>query len=204
MMGGTALILVGAILTSMLQVYFADGYSEQGIVRSRWWWEIVLNIQILAVAFIWFCYVDRVADATGVKKRVMRLQMYFGLAVVLVPIWMALMSAYLNWFVVRPPIEIVDLFMCGLLGVWGLIALLPRLLILNSKSSQYQGVTMLSLLKPKAWYLLLPLYVLIVIWIIGAINGSITHYQYTPLLLYMQAAVPYFERGLGRRTVLVG
>jgi len=203
-MGGTALILVGAILTSMLQFYFADGYPAQGIVRSRWWWEIVLNIQILAVAFMWFCYVDRVADATGVRKRVMRLQMYFGLAVVLVPLWMALLSAYLNWFVVRPPIEIIDLFMCGLLGVWGLIALLPRLMILNSKSSQYQGVTLLSLLKPRAWYLLTPLYVLIAIWVVWAIADNIIHYQYTPLLLYIQAAVPYFERGLGRRTVAAG
>ena len=194
-MGGTALIITGVILTSMLRFYFAGEYTGQGVVRARWWWEIVINLQILSAALMWFCYVDRVAGATGAMKRIMRLRMAFGLSVVLLPIWMALLSAYLNWFVVRPPIEIIDLMMCGMLAFWALSVFLPRFLIMKSKLASNPKVTFFSLMKPNAWYSLTPVYVLVGIWSIGMIEDSVIHYHYAPLMLYFQAAVPYIERG---------
>jgi len=199
-MGGLALIIAGAILTSMLRLYLAGEYSGQGIVRARWWWEIVLNLQILSGALMWFCYVERLADATGPMKKIMCLRMAFGLIVVLLPIWLAILSAYMDWFVVRPPIVVIDLMLCGMLVFWALSVFLPRILILKTKPTQYPNATFFSLMKPRAWYSLIPMYVLVGIWVAAMINESAIHYLYAPLMLYFQAAVPYLERGFfGRK-----
>ena len=199
LMGGAALIITGVILTSMLRFYFAGEYTGQGVVRARWWWEIVINLQILSGALMWFCYVERMAEAKGTMKQVMRLRMAFGLSVVFLPIWLALLSAYLNWFVVRPPIEIIDLMMCGMLGFWALSVFLPRFLILKSESGPVAKAPFFSIKKPKAWYSLMPVYALVGIWVVGVIEDSVIHYHYAPLMLYFQAAVPYIERGLSNK-----
>jgi hypothetical protein len=199
LVGGIALILVGTILTSMLQQYFAGEYTGAGIIRSRWWWEIVLNLQILSVAFMWFCYVDRINDSHGPKKLVMRLRMFFGLAVILVPTWLALLSVYLDWFSVRPPLLAIDLLLCGMLGVWGLAIFIPRLLILKARPEGYADATFVSLLKPAHWYSLFPVYLLVGVLVLGISRSSEFQYQFIPLLLYAQAAMPYLESAVSWR-----
>lgn len=196
LMGGAALILAGAILTSMLQLYFAGESSGDGIVQSRWWWEIVMNLEVLALALMWFCYVDRVTDSEGSKKRVMWFRMILGLVIVLLPFWVALLSAYLDWFGVRPSLDIIKLLIFVMLFFWAVAVFIPRMMILAARPEEYKEATFLSLMKPKRWYSPFPTYVVAVLWVYEIFNGGTLHYQYSPLFLYLQGAVPYIERGL--------
>jgi len=198
-MGGIALTIVGAILTSMLKLYFAGEYTGEGIVGSRLWWEVALNLQILSAALMWFCYADRIDENVGAMRRIMQLRMWFGLFVVFLPLWMAILSFYLNWFEVRPPIEIVNAMIYGMVVFWAIATLLPRILMLKIKSEKTPYRAVLANMKPTHWYSLAPTYFLVVIWIIGLWDDSVIRYQYAPIMLYFQAAVPYFETGVARR-----
>lgn len=200
-MGAAALLIAGAILTSILQLYFSDELSGEGIVRSRWWWEIVMNLQVLCLALMWFCYADRVSDNVGAKKRVMRLRMWLGLLIVLQPFWVALLSAYMNWFVVRPSLEVIDLLIWSMLAVWMLAVYVPRFMIVRARPNRYKGVPATAILKPRAWYYLLPTYAILVIVAVELQRGGTLHYQSAPFLLYLQGAIPYIARGISWRRV---
>lgn len=196
-MGGIALILSGAILTSMLQLYFAGQYSGEGIVQSRWWWEIAMNLQVLCLACMWFCYVDRVSDSEGPKKTVMRVRMLSSLTIVLLPFWVALLSAWLDWFGERPPLSTIELLMFVMISVWGLAVFIPRFLVLRSRPDAYGGKGIWAVLKPEHWYAPLPSYAIVILWIVGPLQGSTAQYEYGPLLFYLQGAMPYLQKGLG-------
>lgn len=196
-MGGVALIIAGAILTSMFQLYLAGEYTGEGIVRSRWWWEIVLNLQILSLALMWFCYVDRISDNVGFKKNLMRLRLAFSLFFVLLPIWLALISASLNWFVVRPPLGTIDKVIIFTVVLWVLAVFTPRLLILRTKARKGEPFSFVALFRPPHWYSVVPTCLLIAFWVIGSVRGVTFKYQYIPFLLYTQSAFPFLEHGLG-------
>ena len=201
LMGGCALMISGAILTSMLQLYFGSEYTDEGIVRSRWWWEIVMNLQVLSLAFMWFCYADRVSDNEGLKKRVMLVRLLFSLLIVLLPSWLALVSAYLNWFVERPSIEVIGNLIFIMLVIWGLTNFVPGFMhLVAGKKDNRQGF-LFTYMKPRKWYVYMPVYMAFLVWVLEIVRGGTLHYQYVPLLLYTQAAIPFLMRGLGRVAV---
>ncbi len=192
--GAIALIITGAILSSMSHQYFAGQYTGEAIVRSRSWWEIVLNLQVLCLAFMWFCYADRVRTHDKRRARVMKLRMFFGLLAVLVPFFIALTAVYFGWFEERPTIRIVDLIVCYMLIFWAFSASFPKALALKAKYPELRFVQLLKYAKPRSVLSVFPAVVGVLVIAFDAIGTSRDYYFLLPILFYLQAAMPFLYR----------
>ncbi|MBV1901897.1 MAG: hypothetical protein KUG56_09505 [Kordiimonadaceae bacterium] len=194
-----ALVLTGAILSSMIYQYFAGQYTGAAILRSRTWWEIVMNLQVLSLAFIWFCYADRLQSRTGREKRVVLVRLLFGLAAVFVPTAIALISAFFGWFEKRPPLFAIDLMICALIAFWFVSTVIPRLVAMKVYGVAYTGAALWDYFKPRSWLYLLPVISLGFVFLADFIFSTENYYLAMPALFYGQAAMPFFFRGFGKR-----
>jgi len=199
LMGATSLILAGAISTIMLSLYFTGDYTASGSMRSRWLWEIMMNLQVLALALMWFCYVDRVSESTGHRKTIMRIRQFFSLTIILVPFFIIVISAALDWFMKPAPIEIISLLILLSILSWITSLTLQRRISRRARPQKKNSKTLWERVKPRAWYSMLPVGVLLVLCGGEYIYGGNKHYIYAPILLYSQAAIPFLESSFGIR-----
>jgi hypothetical protein len=199
LMGALAMLLSGGILTSMIQLYF-DGQSEgAGVVMSRWWWEIVMNLQVMSIALLWFCFVDRISEAEGSRKRVLQFRLVCNMLIALLPVWMALVSGYANWFVERPPIAVIDYLVAVMIGFWAFVVLMSRLMVLRGNAKAYGGAGFWSVIRFPMTIDWLPTYIVAALFIYGQAFGGTLHYRLIPMFLYLQAAMPYLKSGLTKQ-----
>ena len=97
-----ALIITGVIVAQMVAQYVTTSELDQGLNRSRLWWEIVLNLQLLSVGMIWFSYSDRIGEATGPVRRLHIVTCGFVSLSAFMPTILGALSASNNWFEIRP------------------------------------------------------------------------------------------------------
>ncbi|NVJ97203.1 MAG: hypothetical protein HWE25_03565 [Alphaproteobacteria bacterium] len=194
--GAAAMIAVGIILSMMASYYFANGSEDEGITRSRWWWEIVLNVEILSVAFIWFTHIDRVKAASGWQAAVRLLQMGGGIVAVLLPVWVALAAAQLGWFESRPPVSYINMVVMICLAAWMFV----WLAVLAVQTIMAKQLAMPWFMRTDIlWRRVVRISPMLLAFILIGIetnNGGVAHYIYCPFLFYLQGAMPYLARGV--------
>lgn len=192
-LGAIALIVVGVVVSMMSSNYVLRDEAEFGLIRSRWWWELVLNSQILCAAFIWFTHIDKVKAAQGARFWARLLQMLAGLVAVLLPVWVAIIAAMAGWFEERPSMKSVDLLITAVLAAWAVAVLI--LWAVNGRASGTIRPTRVFK-RFGRWRVLgfLPSILALLLVVVESRRGGVMHYMYGPFLLYLQGAMPYLAR----------
>lgn len=118
MYGAIALILIGAVLSLQSILYVNIDFFGRDIIRARWHWELMLNIQILCFAFMWFSHHNRILFSSG-KWRVRAITNFLiGFGAVGLPIFLTILGAVMDWYR-TPPGPDVSKFMIRLaVGMW--------------------------------------------------------------------------------------
>ncbi len=191
LLGAAAMVIVGIVL-SMLASDYIEGLGEAGgLTTSRWWWEIVLNSQILCAAFIWFTHIDKVKASSGWRCAVSLLQLLFGLLAILLPVWIALAGILFGWFKTGPTLETMNVTIFVCLSLWAL----AWLMLWGVESFGRRRLVLPWFLMLGRWHVALlgisPLMLAILISVVEAMRGGYQHYIYAPFLFYLQGAVPY-------------
>lgn len=190
-MAAIALLITGAITAEIVDRYVYQEVTGALLTRSRLWWEIVLNLQILSVGMIWFCYSDRIADAVGNLKRIHMLLCGITIVAALIPSFLAAVSAANNWFYVRPSLSsFIGFFVFGI-AFW-FTSLLMQIVLLRLRARR-TGAQAKQL---RAWHYA-PAFMLAVIVTVDASWGGRVWLVATPLLLYLQGAMPYLVHAFG-------
>lgn len=193
LMAGCALVTSGIIIALMVRQYHMTSSIDDALTRSRLWWEVVLNIQILSAGVIWFAHSDAISRTEGKSKRIYILQCMFSIVSVLLPSILAFIAVVNNWFEVRPSPSVYWIFVClGFLHwAWGFLFVVARRWRLDASSRRKR-----RLLRPGEFA---PFVVLLIVIAIDAPSGGYMWTIATPVLLFMQGAMPYFYRGFGWR-----
>jgi len=196
LMGGLAMMIIGAILSIMMAFYLLPDIFGTGALVSRWWWEIVLNLQILCLAFMWFCHHNRIIFSHGWWR--MRAIVHFVTGVISVsyPVGIMLLAAYMDWFREAPGEKEVYLLMIAGAALWAVgNFVVPIIVWLMARPSAGSDNTSPLKFRPHVWLLafwptLTALLIAISIWWQGSSALSI----FVPILLYLQGALPYFRK----------
>ncbi|SDE69722.1 hypothetical protein [Kordiimonas lacus] len=191
LLGAAAMIIVGIVLSMLASDYVSGRGEAEGLTTSRWWWEIVLNSQILCAAFIWFTHIEKVKASTGWRALFSALQLLSGLVAVLVPVWIALAGILLDWFKTGPSMQELNATFYVCLAVWGL----SWLAMWTVECIGRRRFVLPSFLAMGRWYYILigisPMVLAVLLTIVETMRGGNQHYVYAPFLFYLQGAVPY-------------
>lgn len=196
-MGGMAMMIIGAILSLMMAFFFLPEIFGEGNLVSRWWWEIVLNLQILCLAFMWFCHHNRILYATGWWR--FRAILHFGTGVVSVsyPLGIMLISAYLDWFRETPPVGEVYALVIGCIALWAIgnfVVPVIAWLMVKTEAGQQKAARATSF-RPRIWVLTFwPTLLALLLALFIKYTGSVGLSTLLPVLLYLQGALPYFRK----------
>jgi len=180
-----ALMITSVIFAQMVAQYVTTTEVNQGLIRSRLWWEMVLNLQLLSVGMIWFSYSDRISIATGPIRRMHIINCGFVSLSVFMPTFLGVVSASNNWFEIRPgPDVFVGFFLFGISA--GLIGLVLQTILyrLRRKSAEHYA-------RRRGIWFFLPSIALGLAVVFDAPGGGTWWLILTPILLYLQGAVPY-------------
>lgn len=195
LMAGTAFLITGVIVALMVDNYVNTPAGSNAVTRSRLWWEIVLNLQILSAGMVWYCYVDRISDAEGAVRRSYILLCFYSILAVLMPSFLGAMSAANNWFEIRPSTEsFIGFFVFGVI-FWFVSMLSQQLLYLFKRR---RGATHARKSRVRDF---LPAMALVVVIAIDAPRGGNLWLVMTPVLLYIQGGLPYLRRAIKLRPV---
>lgn len=154
--------------------------------RSRLWWEIALNLQILCVALMWFCYSERIDRAKGQQRFLQKLRRWIGIASVMVPSIFGLFGVFLGWFNSPPSATTMIYIAAAVLLHWLLALGIQRLVQRSSGTSRRK----LALGQRLAFYM--PTLVLVVALAAGMLLGDIMWLLAIPLFVYLQGSMPFF------------
>ena len=193
LLGALALNITGVILAFMLYQYLGAVEGSRTLTRSRLVWEVVLNLQILSAALIWFCYSDRIDGSVGAMKLLQRLRLWFALVTVLLPSILGLLGIQQNWFEEQPTAAEVRLFAYIVLAYWLLgVWLNARVRIKRS-----------SMVRTVGWqYRLLflsPAILLAIVFAVDILRGGQIWLLAIPVLTYLQGSMPFITKAFGLR-----
>jgi hypothetical protein len=190
-----AMLITGSILSSM-SMSFLDSMRDAGLSRSRLWWEIVLNLQILCGALVWFSFVERLKTATGTRYYVRCLQFFVALVATLLPVEIGLAGAALGWFENKPDLVDLNWLILICLIMWGMGMSIPIIgqRLLEGRWRMPPFFAGLSL--PRVLLRLAPFLVAITLTVVEEYRGGELHYYYGPFLLYLQGALSYMLRAI--------
>lgn len=194
--GGLALVIIGAILSLMTAFYLLpDVFGDDALV-ARWWWEIVLNLQILCLAFMWFCHHNRLVQSSGWWR--LRAVSHFltGMISVSYPVGILLISAYMDWFRTPPPdAQVYGMIFLGAV-LWAVGAFVMP--IVNWLMVRQEDGTILNQplgLNIVAWVRAFwPTFLCLAIGAIEVARGGLAGLTLLPVLMYLQGALPYFVK----------
>ena len=96
--GALSLLLVGLILSFQFIFYLRDDDFSKEIIRARWLWEIVLNGQILCLAFMWFSHHNRILFSHGRWRVRAILNFVAGFVAVGTPGAIMFVAALFDWY----------------------------------------------------------------------------------------------------------
>lgn len=195
-LGALALLIVGVIMAFKVGFFFAPDIFGDGMLTSRWWWEIVLNLQILCLAFMWFCHHDRMVQSDGRWRMRAVVNFIVGIVSVSYPVMLLLIGAYLDWFRTVPPEASVIKLMLMAIALWAfgafVIPIFTTLLVGREnlgESGQHLG------LNPMAWLRTFwPSFIVALIIATESVRGSELLYMFVPIFMYLQGALPYLNK----------
>ena len=193
MLGAIALVLTGFILADMLLHYLEALNGESALTGSRLWWEIVLNLQILSAAMVWFCYSDRIDGSEGRIRRLQMVRRWFAVFTVLLPSILGVIGIRQNWFIEQPSTTYVWTFACLVLFVW-LGGLAVHHMVQRRRKNKPEPAT----LTYRALFLL-PATALAIVILLDAPTGGQTWLLAIPVLTYLQGAMPFITKAFGLR-----
>lgn len=189
LMVAAALTMSGIIISLMVRQYLTTSGVDDALIRSRLWWEVVLNLQILSAGTIWFAFSDAIGMSEGSRRRWYIAQCSFTIISVLLPTFLGTVAAFNNWFEVRPDGVVYWTFLALGLLHWLSGLLLRYLMGVRHKRQAFARFSPLEFL---------PVLALIVCALLDTVNGGTTWLMLTPFLLYLQGSIPYLKRGLAR------
>lgn len=191
--GAAALVITGFILADMLSHYLMAINGQSALTRSRLWWEIVLNLQILSAAMVWFCYSDRIDGSRGRIRLLQNIRRWFAIATVLLPSILGVIGIQQNWFVEQPSTTYVWTFACLVLFVW-----LGGLVVHHMVQRRRRNKPKKASLKYRVLFLL-PAITLTMVILLDAPTGGQTWLLAIPVLTYLQGAIPFITKAFGLR-----
>ena len=138
--GALALVLIGLVLSLQSILYLHDDYFGREILTARWLWEIVLNIQILCFAFMWFSHHNRILFSHGRWRARAIMNFLIGFGAVSIPAVLMLLSAGFDWYR-NPPSADTPKLLIGIAAVIWLISnfgvpTVQRFLLMHWKKRQ--------------------------------------------------------------------
>lgn len=195
-MGAIAMVIIGAILSLMVAFYLMPDVFGEKALLSRWWWEIVLNLQILCYALMWFCHHNRIVQSAGWWRLRAVSNFMVGMVSVSYPAGILLVSAWMDWFRTPPPEEQVYVIMLAGIGLWAFGAfVMPVLNWAFVRHEQNPRVAMPLGPDPRAWLGAFgPTLVAILVAAFEWWRGGLANFALLPLLMYFQGALPYFQK----------
>ena len=182
---GIALLISGAILAQFVDQYISSQLLDSAITRSRLWWEIVLNLQIMSFGIVWFCYVDPITNSSGRRKFNQIIMFLLASITVLMPSIAGGVALANGWFSTRPDIdEFRGVFILGI-ALWLSMLLFQYITLYRFQSPSTRAIRRRPLL----------LYSPLLAWL-AVIGFDIQSegqlwYVATPFLIYLQGALPY-------------
>ncbi len=188
LLGAIGVIIVGLIISSMIYLTFG---TDQNLGRARWWWEIMMNLQTLSCALIWFCFVEKVSSKTGAEKIIMQYRMWMALLLVLTPTWITLYAAYENWFINRPELHELNFIVYSITAAWFVSVMVPRMMKYHKSERTFR--TFLALCMPRSYAWLVPVLGLVIIGAYSYRSGAVWGYVAAPFLMYFAASIAYLK-----------
>jgi len=193
LLGAIALVVTGVILADMLYHYLMAVSGQSALTGSRLWWEIVLNLQILSAAMVWFCYSDRIDGSEGRIRLLQKVRRWFAIVTVLLPSILGVVGIRENWFVEQPSTTYVWTFALLVLFVW-----LGGLVVHGMVQRRRRNRPNKASLKYRALFLL-PAISLAIVISLDAPAGGQTWLLAIPVLTYLQGAMPFITKAFGLR-----
>ncbi len=195
-LGALALLIVGAIMAFKVGFFFAPEIFGSGALTSRWWWEIVLNLQILCLAFMWFCHHNRMQQGEGRWRLRAVVNFIIGMISVSYPVILLIVGAYYDWFRIAPPESSVIVLMLAGIGLWAVGAFVMPIFTTMIVGRHELGAAGEGLgLNPVAWVKIFwPTFVVIALLVVEALRDSVTLYMLVPIFMYIQGALPYLKK----------
>lgn len=193
--GALAFLVVGLLISLANLFYFYIDYFGKDVFMSRWWWELTLNLQILCFASIWYAYHERLTTDTD-RRTKMRSYVYFvgGMIAVSVPIVLMSLGIFTDWFrqlAVRDNVITVHHFVISLWFVSAVILVLTRRRSqLNQYAERILGWKKALAFVVKNWAGVLMVFLVL----LGEVVRADFIYVLTPLLGYLQIALPGLRR----------
>jgi len=185
LLSAIALMITAVIVAQMVAQYVTTTEVDQGFNRSRLWWEIVLNLQLLSIGMIWFGYSDSISAATGAVRRMHIVNCGFVTLTAIMPTFLGAMSAGFNWFEIRPGQDVfVGFFLFGV-TMWLVGLLLQSLLYRLKRKAGTKGRHRRGI-----WFFS-PSIALGVAALLDGPGGGTLWLILTPIMLYLQGAIPY-------------
>lgn len=116
--GALALTIVGAFLSFHSLLHVNGAAFNASIISKRWYWELLLNAQILCFAFMWFSHHNRIAYSAG-RWRVRAVTNFvISMAAVGMPIIMLILGAYYDWYRTPPSPETAKFTIRVAIYIW--------------------------------------------------------------------------------------
>lgn len=191
MYGAIALALIGAVLSLQSTLYLnIDSYGVE-IIRARWHWEIVLNIQILCFAFIWFSHHNRISYAEGRWKVRAIVNFLIGFAAVGMPLFLTVLGTYMDWYRTPPDTETAKYMIRVAVYIWlgsnFAVPLIQRTVVKTKRARTTVGLRF-GLVRHTPAFLVIPFLLL---------NEHLPNnfgYAVAPLLCFAHGALVYLEK----------
>ncbi len=190
-----AMLITGSILSSM-SISFLDSMRDAGLSRSRLWWEIVLNLQILCGALVWFSFIERIKAATGRRYYLRCAQFFVALVATLLPVEIGLAGAAMGWFENKPDLVDLNRMFLACLVLWWMGLALPIITQRLTEGRWRVPAFFAGIGLPRILLRLSPLLAAILLAVTEEYRGGELHYYYTPFLLYLQGALAYLVRAV--------
>lgn len=193
LMGAIALNITGVILAFMLFQYLQATDGARALSRSRLVWELILNLQILSAALIWFCYSDRIESSSRPIRLLQQARRWFAMITVLLPTGLGLLGIQQNWFLEQPSAATVRLFALVVLAYW-LIGIWLHFLVQRRRRTRRGRAS----LRYRVFFLL-PSISLVLIALVDAPSGGQLWLLAIPVLTYLQGSMPFLTKAFGLR-----
>ena len=196
LLGGNAMVIVGVLLSLMMAFYMRPDVFGDDMLMARWWWEIVLNLQILCYAFMWFCHHNRMTHSKGWWRIRAISNFITGMVSVSYPAGILILSASMDWFRTDPdPKEVYLLILAGV-ALWAFGAFIMPIvnwLMVRGRLEQQETLSVPGRMKAvlEAFW---PTFLLLLIAALEWWRGGLTGYTVVPVLMYVQGALPYLVK----------
>lgn len=193
--GAAALVITGAVLGIIAYPYYQFTEVGEPVTRSRWVWEILMNLQVLCLAFMWYCYTDKIKSSLGRRAILMRVRMLFSLLAVLLPFVVIMTSVMLGWFSQRPAVAdtVKYTYLFSIVGLS--CSLIPRLVLVGLKLKASRRMKSFGQNWFRNFWLFLPGALAVFLAVLAFTLDYPNLVIWVPPLFYMQSAIPYLLSG---------